>query len=253
MILLIVSFFLAWAVPQFSSRSGLFFASAVLLTVPSDDATASTATLPQRTLALPLGDLRLPVTVGGNVRYRLRGDRADIEGQVDADLQEVQRQATAVLAALLDHRQQCGDRVSVRDGRVGARQAALTVVATIDYGRSVCVAGQEMSVLPRALYEVEMLLHPVARPRSLRLRAEVTSLRKRGGQLSAALDRPLRQMLGSLIDHRIGELFPTGAVPKEVTLRTFAFNESKPNQLIAQLNAVGSVPLTTLDRLIQGR
>ena len=157
-----------------------------------------------------------------------------------------------MLAAVLDHRQPCGDRVTVRDGHLGARAAALWVVASIDYGRTACIAGQEMKILPRARYEVELLLHPVVGARSLRMRSEVLRLVRRDGALPSAVDTPLRQMLARLVDERIGELFPS-AIPAELSLQSLSFDEAQPGRLAAKLCASGNIAQTTLERLVDRR
>ena len=52
-------------------------------------AAAATATLSQRTLSLPIGRLLLLVPVTGDLRYRLRDGRAEIDGRLTAHLAEV--------------------------------------------------------------------------------------------------------------------------------------------------------------------
>jgi hypothetical protein len=232
-------------------RPALVAVAALVALIPSR-APAATANIPSRTLSLPIGGLLLPVPVSGDVRYSIRDGRVEVDGRLAADLSAVQQQATAILAALLNRKQPCGDRLAIRDGRVGARNAALSVVTTIDYGRSACVAGQAMMILPRALYDVEMLLHPVVGPRSLRMRAEVLTLRRHGAELPAQAAAPLRQMLGALVGERIGDLFPAMA-PAELALQSLGFVEPQPGRLAASVRASGSVPQATLDRLIDRR
>jgi hypothetical protein len=233
--------------------SRVLLASVALLPLLPSAASAATANISPRTLSLPIGGLLLPVPVSGDVRYTMRGGRAEMDGRIAADLAAAQRQAPSILAALLDRKQPCGDRLAVRDGRFGIRDSALSVTASLDYGRSACVAGQAMTILPRSLYDVEMLLHPVVGPRSLRMRAEVLTLRRRGaGELPAQIAAPLRQMLGALVGERIGELFP-GAVPADLTLRSLAFEEPQPGRLAVNLRAAGSVPQATFEQLINRR
>ncbi len=98
--------------------------------------------------------LLLLVPVTGDLRYRLRDGRAEIDGRLTADLAEVDSDSgrRRCCRPCSTDRQPCGDRVTVRDGQLGAHEAALSVVATIDYGRTVCIAGQEIKILPRARY-----------------------------------------------------------------------------------------------------
>jgi hypothetical protein len=225
----------------------------LLALAPFGASAAATATLSQRTLSLPLGRLLLLVPVTGDLRYRLRDGRAEIDGRLTADLAEVRERAPAVLSALLDHRQPCGDRVTVRDGQLGAREAALSVVATIDYGGTACIAGQEIKILPRARYDVELLLHPVVSARSLRMRSEVLRLVRRDGDLPPVVDAPLRLMLAQIVDERIGELFPAGAVPPELALKSLSLAETEPGGLVAHVEAAGTMPQVALDRLLERR
>lgn len=213
---------------------------------------AAKATLSPRTVILPIGGLQLPVGVSGELLYTLRAGQADIDGRLAADLASAQKQATPLLAALFDRRQPCGERLAVRSGQLGARGTALAVQATVDYGRTACIAGQEMKILPRALYDVEMLLHPVVGSRSLRLQAEVLTLRRRDGQLPATIDMALRDLLGSLIGQRIGELFPA-AVPADLRLQSLSFDEEEPGRLAAKLRASGSIPQAMFDQLAPRR
>ncbi len=216
-------------------------------------AAATTTALAPRTLSLPIGRLQLPVPVTGDVRYRIRDGQAEMDGRIAADLAEFQQQAPAVLAVLLDHRQPCGDRLSVRDGHLGARTAALLVVATIDYGRTACIGGQELKILPRSQYEIELLLHPVVSARSLRMRSEVLRLVRRDGPLPVAVDAPLRQMLARLVDERIGELFPSGTVPPDLALKSLSFTDAGTGRLVARIEAAGVVPQSALERLLDRR
>lgn len=210
---------------------------------------AAKATLSPRTVFLPIGGLQLPVGVSGELVYTLRSGQADIDGKLAADLASAQKQATPLLAALFDRKQPCGERLSVRSGQLGARGSALAVQASVDYGRTACIAGQEMKILPRALYDVEMLLHPIVGSRSLRMQAEVLTLRRRDGQLPATIDTALRDLLGSLIGQRIGELFPTG-VPEDLRLQSLSFDEAEPGRLAARLRTSGSIPQAMLNQLV---
>lgn len=226
--------------------------AASLLALAPASAWAAKATLSPRTLFLPIAGLQLPVAVSGELLYTVRGGQADIDGRLAADLAAAQQQSTALLAALFDRRQPCGERLAVRDGKLGARAAALSVTATVDYGRTACIAGQEVKILPRALYDVEMLLHPVVSARSLRMQAEVLTLRRRDGALPATIDTALRDLLGSLIGQRIGELFPN-AVPDALMLQSLSFDEEVPGRLAAKLRASGSISRTALDQLVERR
>jgi len=213
---------------------------------------AAKVTLSPRTIFLPIGGLQLPVGVSGEFLYTLRSEQADIDGRLAADLASAQKQATPLLAALFDRKQPCGERLTVRDGKLGARGSALAVQATVDYGRSACIGGQEVKILPRSRYDVDMLLHPVVGARSLRMQAEVLTLRRRDGDLPATIDTALRDLLGSLIGQRIGELFPA-AVPGDLTLQSLSFDEEEPGRLAAKLRASGSISRTTLDQLVGRR
>lgn len=226
--------------------------AASLLVLTPAGAGAAKATLAPRTVLVPIAGLQLPVAVSGELLYTVRGGQADIDGRLAADLAAAQQQSTALLAALFDRRQPCGERLSVREGRLGARSAALSVMATVDYGRTACIAGQEMKILPRALYDIEMLLHPVVSARSLRMQAEILALRRRDGQLPATIDTALRDLLGNLISQRIGELFPN-AVPDELMLQSLSFDEEAPGRLAAKLRASGSIPRSALDQLVERR
>ena len=238
--------------PLMAVPPGAMLTAATLLALAPATAWAAKATLAPRTVFLPIGGLQLPVAVSGELLYTLRGGQADIDGRLAADLAAAQQQATALLAALFDRKQPCGERLSVRDGRLGARATALSVIATVDYGRTACIAGQEMKILPRALYDVEMLLHPVVGLRSLRMQAEILTLRRKDGQLPAALDAAMREMLGGMIGQRIGELFPN-AVPADLMLQSLSFDEEEPGRLAAKLRASGSISQTTLDQLVERR
>jgi hypothetical protein len=225
----------------------------VLLVPAVSEAAPATITLPERIISVPIGGLQLAVPVTGDVRYQVRADQAIFEGRATADLAHLQDRAPAVLAALFDQKQVCGEQLSVREGRIGAREAALLVIATVDYGRNACVAGRQMKVLPRAVYDVEMLLHPVVGARSLRFQAEVVELRKQSGQLPVALVEPLRQLLGTLVGQRIGELFPAASVPPDVSLKRLEFAEAKSKRLVARIDIGGNVPRDAFDRLLQRR
>lgn len=228
------------------------FALTVLLVPAISDAAPATITLPERTVSVPIGGLHLAVPVAGDVRYHVRADRAIFEGRATADLAHLQDRAPAVLSALFNQKQNCGEQLSVRDGRIGAREAALLIVATVEYGRNACLAGRQMEVVPRALYGVEMLLRPVVGARSLRFQAEVLELRKQSGELPAALLGPMRQLLGALVSQRIGELFPA-AVPPEVSLKSLDFVEAKSKRLAARIEIGGNVLRDTFDRLLERR
>ena len=230
-------------------RSLLLALAIALGPAPSQGAPA-TATLPGRTLSVPIAGLTLPVPVTGDVRYRVRDDQAIFEGRAAADLARLQDRAPAVLSALFDQKQVCGEQLSVRKGQFGARGAALLVNATVDYGRNACIAGREVNILPRALYDLEMLLHPLVGARSLKFQAEVVALRKQSGELPAVLLEPVRQFLGTLVSQRIGELFPAGSVPPDVTLKSLDFNQ-KSGRLMAQVEVEGSVPRSTFERLLE--
>jgi hypothetical protein len=224
-----------------------------LLVVPAFcEAAAATITLSERMLPVPIRGLQLAVPVAGEVRYHVLGDRTNFQGRATADLAHLQDRAPAVLAALFDQKQVCGEQLSVRDGRIGAREAALLIVATVDYARNACLAGRQMKILPRAGYHVEMLLRPLVGARSLRFQAEVVELRKQHGELPAALLEPLRHLLGTLVGERIGQLFPP-SIPPEVSLKGLEFVEARPKRLAARLDIEGSVPRETFARLLEGR
>ncbi len=228
----------------------LLLALAVVLGPTPSEAAPATATLPGRTLSVPIAGLNLPVPVTGDVRYQVRDDRAIFDGRAAVDLARLQDRAPAVLSALFDQKQVCGEQLSVRKGQFGAREAALLVNATVDYGRKACIAGREVNVLPRALYDLEMLLHPLVGARSLKFLAEVVALRKQNGELPAVLLEPVRQFLGTLVSQRIGELFPAGSVPQDVTLKSLDFNQ-KSGRLMAQVEVEGSVPRSVFERLLE--
>lgn len=223
---------------------------AVALGPTPSKAAPATATLPGRTLSVPIAGLNVPVPVTGDVRYQVRDDRAIFDGRVAADLARFQDRAPALLSALFDQKQACGEQLSVRKGQFGARGEALLVNATVAYGRNTCIAGREVSILPRALYELEMLLRPVIGARSLRFQAEVVALRKQNGELPAVLLEPVRQFLGTLVSQRIGELFPAGSIPPDVTLKSLDFNQ-KSGRLMAQVEVEGSVPRSVFERLLE--
>jgi hypothetical protein len=109
-----------------------------------------------------------------------------------------------------------------------------------------------MKILPRAVYSVEMLLRPLVGARSLRFQAEVVKLRKQSGELPPALLEPMRQLLGTLVGERIGELFPA-SIPPEVSLKRLEFVEAKSKGLVARIDVGGNVPRDTFDRLLQRR
>ena len=71
--------------------------------------------------------------------------------------------------------------------------------------------------------------------------------------MPAAVDAPLRQMLARLIDERIGELFPSGAVPPDLALTSLSFTESGSGRLVAHMEAAGVVPQSALERLLDRR
>ena len=98
-----------------------------------------------------------------------------------------------------------------------------------------------------------MLLHPVIQSRSLRLRAEVLEVRATGSGIPAFAEAPLKETLGRVISQRIGELFPTGGVPADATLRTLSFAEVGRGTVVARIELSGSLPQPTLDRLIGRR
>jgi len=225
---------------------------AVALGATPSEAAPATAVLPGRTLSLPIAGLNLPVPVTGEVRYQVRDDRAIFDGRAAADLARLQERAPSVLSALFDQKQVCGEQLSVRKGQFGSREEALVVNATVDYGRNACIAGREVNILPRAVYDLEMVLHPLIGPRSLRFQAEVVALRNQNGELPAVLLDPVRQFLGTLVSQRIGELFPAGFVPPDVTLKGLDFSQ-KSGRLMAQVEVEGSVPRSTFERLLEMR
>lgn len=215
---------------------------------------AATASLPKRTVPVPLRDLVLPVPVSGKLDYDAVGNgAADVRGQFTGDLSAAQRQSTAVLRALLDRDTSCGDRIAVQDGRIGARRQALRLTGTIDYERVACLAGRQVVLLPRTPMQVDLLLHPVVGARSLRVRTEVLDVRPAGRDLPPSVAEPLKQALGSVIDERVGELFPAGAVPPDMLLQEVRFEEGKEGRLLAQLRASGRLPQSLLDRLLRAR
>jgi len=226
-------------------------AAAAMLAIGLGEAQAATANLPRRTIPLPLHGTTLPVPVGGEVTYSA-GDPAAVDGNLVADLAGAQQQATAVLAALLNRDDRCGDRLTVKDGRLGARDRALRVTGVVDYGRVACVGGRSMTVVPQTAYDVDMLLHPVVAARSLRVRAEVLGLRPHGGgELPGSLDGAMRQTLGGLVSERVGELFPAGSAPADVVLRSLSFDEAASGALSARLEGSGSLPRPLLERLLK--
>lgn len=225
-------------------------ALALAMVAGTGTARAATAELPSRTIPLPLKGTTLPVPVGGQVTYS-SGDPTAVDARLTADLASAQREATAVLAALLNRDDDCGDRLNVEDGRLGAQASALRVEGVVDYGRTACVGGRSLTVVPRNAYDVDMLLHPVVAARSIRVRAEVLDLRPHGGgQMPDSLGAALKQTVGELVSKRIGELFPSGAAPADLALRSLTFDESKSGVLTARLEGSGSMPRSLLERLL---
>jgi hypothetical protein len=214
-------------------------------------AQAATATLPPRTVPVPLRDMLLPVPVSGDLAYTTRAGTAVVQARLVGDLSAAQRQSTDVLRALIDRNPGCGDRLAVRDGRLGARAPALRVTGTLDYERVACMAGRQMVLVPRSPVYVDVLLHPVVQPRSLRVRAEVLDVRSPEAAIPQAVQGRLKETLARLIDQRVGELFPSGLAPGDVALKSLAFEEVKPHRLVARLAGSGSLPQAALERLLR--
>ncbi len=216
-------------------------------------ALAATARLAQRTVMVPVRDLMLPVPVSGDLTYKTLGRTAVVDGKLQADLAAAQGQSTALLRALIDRNTPCGDRIAVREGQINARAPALRVTGTADYQRTVCIAGSEMSVVPRSPIHLDMLLHPVVQSRSLRVRAQVLDVRGTGPGIPASAEGPLKETLGKIISERIGELLPAGAMPADAALKSVSFYEAGGGGLMARVEFSGSLPQQTLDRLIGQR
>lgn len=227
----------------------------MILTVAgaATDALAATAKLAQRTVMVPVRDLMLPVPVSGDLTYKTLGQTAVVDAKLQADLAAAQEQSTALLRALIDRNTPCGDRIAVREGQINARAPALRVTGTADYQRTVCIAGSEMSVVPRSPIHLDMLLHPVVQSRSLRVRAEVLEVRAEGPSVPPSAEGLLKETLGKVISERIGELFPAGAVPADAALKSVSFDEVGRGALVARVELSGSLPRHTLDRLIGQR
>ncbi|MBK8175451.1 MAG: hypothetical protein IPK66_09400 [Rhodospirillales bacterium] len=211
-------------------------------------AVAATATLAPRSIPVPLGQDTLPVTVSGVADYETHDGKATGEARLTGDLASAQQLATSVLRALLDRDQRCGEHIAVREGHFAARAPALEVTALIDYERRACFAGKTMTIVPRSDISVDMLLHPVVGPRSLKVRGEVLTLRSAGTAIPSAAEGALRQALSALVSERIGELFPASA-PDDLRLQEVAFADGDAGQLIARIGVVGSMPQSLLDRL----
>lgn len=223
----------------------------MILTVAgaATDALAATAKLVQRTVMVPVRDLMLPVPVSGDLTYKTLGQTAVVDGKLQADLAAAQEQSTALLRALIDRNTPCGDRIAVQEGQINARAPALRVTGTADYQRTVCIAGNEMSVVPRSPIHLDMLLHPVVQSRSLRVRAQVLDVRGTGPGIPASAEGALKETLGKIISERIGELLPTGAMPADAALKSVSFHEVSRGALMARVEFSGSLPQQMLDRL----
>lgn len=227
--------------------------TALAVVAVASDALAATAKLTKRTVMVPIRDLVLPVPVSGDLTYKALGQAAVVDGNLRADLVAAQEHSTALLRALIDRNTRCGDRIAVREGQIGARSPALRVTGTADYQRTVCLAGREMSVVPRSPIHLDMLLHPVVQSRSLRVRAEVLDVRADGPGVPPSAQGLLKETLGKVISEQIGELFPAGAVPPDAALKSVSFDEVGRGALTARVELSGSLPRHMLDRLIGQR
>lgn len=225
--------------------------AALTLAAGMPGASAATSRSVSRTLAVPLKDLTLQVPVSGRIEYTTRSGKADVEGNLSGDLSAAQKQSTAVLRALLDRQEPCGDRIAVRDGRIGARAPALRVIGTVDYEKVACIKGRQVVLISKSPVFVDMLLYPVVQPRSLTVRAEVLDVRAPTAEIPRGLQPAIRDTFAKVISNHIGELFPIGMVPADVSLHSLAFEESKPGALSARLEAAGSLPQATLERFLK--
>jgi hypothetical protein len=227
--------------------------TALAVVAMTSDALAATAKLATRTVMVPISDLVLPVSLSGDLKYKAVGQTAVVDGKLTADLIAAQEQSTALLRALIDRNTRCGDRIAIKEGRIGARSPALRVTGTADYQRTVCLAGNEVSVVPRSPIHLDMLLHPVVQSRSLRVRAEVLEVRAEGPSVPPSAQGLLKETLGHVISERIGELFPAGAVPSDAALKSVSFDEVGRGALMARVELSGSLPQHMLERLIGQR
>jgi hypothetical protein len=239
--------------PMRRDRAWLALPLVVSVAVLAGHAAAATATLPPRTIPVPIKDMLLPVPVGGELSYATQDGRAAVQGRLTGDLASAQQQSTALLRALIDRDSACGDRIAVKDARIGARAPALRVTGNVAYERIACVAGRQMVVVPRSPVFVDLLLHPLVQPRSLRVRTEVLEMRAANDRVPAPVVDALRQAFAHVVDDRIGELFPQGIAPSDLTLQSVVFEEAQPGRLVARVEGAGSLPQAVLDRLLRGR
>jgi hypothetical protein len=217
-------------------------------TIPG--ALAASAEITRRTVTVPFRDLVLPVPVSGDLTYARHDGTAVVDGRLEAELAAVQKHSTAVLRALINRHAPCGERISVREGQIGARAAALRVTGTAEYERTICVAGNPTTIVPRTPIHIEMLLHPIVQPRSLRVHAQVVDVTASGTTIPS-LAKPLKETLGTLISERIGELFPAGAVPADTAVKSISFDEVGRGGLIARAEFSGRLPQAMLDRILR--
>jgi hypothetical protein len=216
-------------------------------TIPG--ALAASAEIARRTVTVPVRDLVLPVPVSGELTYMTREGTAVVDGRLEAELTAAQKHSTELLRALINRHAPCGERISVREGRIGARSPALRVTGTAEYERTICVASNSTTIVPRSPIRIDLLLHPIVQPRSLRVRAQVVDVTA-SGRTIPALAKPLKETLGTLISERIGELFPAGAVPADTALKSISFDEVGRGALIARVTFSGSLPQPMLDRIL---
>jgi hypothetical protein len=217
-------------------------------TIPG--ALAASAKIARRTVTVPVRDLKLPVPVSGDLTYAMREGTAVVDGRLEAELAAAQKHSTELLRALINRHTPCGERISVRQGQIGARAPALRVTGTADYERTICVAGNPTTIVPRSPIRIDLLLHPIVQPRSLRVRAQVVDVSASGTTIPS-LAGPLKATLGTVISDRIGELFPAGALPADTALKSISFDEVGRGALIARVEFSGSLPQAMLDRIIR--
>jgi hypothetical protein len=213
-------------------------------------ALAASAKIVRRTVTVPLRDFVLPVPVSGDLTYATREGTAVVDGRLQAELTAAQKHSTALLRALINRHTSCGERISVREGQIGARAPALRVTGTADYERTVCFAGNPTTIVPRSPIHIDLLLHPIVQPRSLRVRAQVVDVSASGTTIPS-LAGPLNETLGTVISDRTGELFPAGALPADTALKSISFDEVGRGSLIARIEFSGSLPQAMLDRILR--
>ena len=224
---------------------------AVVLSAGLPGAWAATSRSVSRTLAVPLKGLTLQVPVSGRIEYTTRDGRAAVQSTLSGDLSAIQRQSNAVLRALLDRQEACGDRIAVRDGRIGARAPALRVIGTVDYEKAACLGGRQVILIAKAPVFIDMLLYPVVQPRSLTVRTQVLDVRVPAAGIPRGLQPGVRDTFAKAISSHIGELFPAGMVPPGMSLQSLSFEEAKPGRLSARVEAAGSLPQASLERFLR--